>query len=42
MHEYSIKPESVETIKAVRQTKKWKENVKMHIPDNMNIAIQAL
>jgi hypothetical protein len=42
MHEYNIKPESVETIKAIQQTTKWKANVKMHIPDNTNAAIQAL
>jgi ribonuclease HI len=42
MHKYNIKPESVETIKAVRQTTKWQANVKMHIPDNTNTAIQAL
>jgi ribonuclease HI len=42
MYEYGIKPEAIETIKAVRQTTKWNANVKTYIPDNTNAAIQAL
>jgi hypothetical protein len=42
MHKYSIKLESVEIIKAIQQTTKWKANIKTHIPDNTNTAIQAL
>jgi hypothetical protein len=42
MHAYNIKPESIETIKAIQQIMKWMANVKIYIPNSTKTAIQEV
>jgi hypothetical protein len=42
MHTYNIKPQLIETVKTVRQITSWTTKIRVHIPNNIDKAIQDL
>ena len=42
MHAFSIHPQQIKMIEAVRQDTKWKPNIKIHVAKNKEIAIREV